>query len=229
LKQAVAGSIPAAAAYMNELCILYLHHKNDEVTRYHYSLLLKHNLCPVVPIFCRDANPVEPLENALEVRKTFSGVNWANADQILAEWYRTSRIEAERYICLDWDCLATIPLKDWYKEVWNDDFVGSEIRELGDGWHWFKDFDFLPAKYREYACGNAPCNGIMLSNRALNDFSQVPCIDNVFSEFRITTVLRSLGYEIKALPLDKAKFNVWRNCPILDEPGLYHPVKEMPP
>jgi hypothetical protein len=35
-----------------------------------------------------------------------------------------------RYIFLEWDTLATMPVREFYDEVWNEDAVGSTVKRI---------------------------------------------------------------------------------------------------
>ena len=80
---------------MIDCCILFLYHKNDEVTSRHLQLIKKHN--PDVPVI--------PLSDEVNGRWEMKNP-WRNIDAEVYNWYEGRRtIRADRYIVFEWDCL----------------------------------------------------------------------------------------------------------------------------
>lgn len=218
---------------METAVVLFVHHKNDAVTRFHYEMLVQKNDFPIVPLFCNDGNGV-PLENAVELEKTFSrGSNWHNVDWICRDWFNsTNRIEAKRYIWLDWDCFVNQPIRRWYGKLWSCDFVACRIKKRGSSWGWFKrQQKSIPSSLSEFVVGVAPLNGVLLSRKAMEIYATAEIPDGVFSELRLPTVLASQNIVATTMPKRKAKKNRYfsrkgRNMKVTGK-GLFHPVKEL--
>ena len=219
---------------MHPCVVLFSHHKNCEVTRLHLKLLRESNpATPVVPVWCADGNPVESVAGAVEVAKSFrEGGNWHNCDAVLREWFRSpDRIEAERYLWIEWDCRVTVAVEEWYAEVWNADAAGTWVPRPPMMWDWFSgEYDRLPPHLKPHAAGIVPFNGVLLSRRALEAFAAEPLADGFFCELRLGTTLRSLGFEPVEVPTWKGRTNVYlsesRSLRVT-EPGLWHPVKDL--
>lgn len=217
---------------MEEAVILYSHFRNDEISRNHRDLLRKHNPFPVVPLYCDDEMGGTPLEDAVRIPMTYTrGRNWHNIDWLLREWYRsTHRILAERYIWLDWDCYVNTPIKTWYGELWNSDFVGSKSVRLGEQWWWFQQRDGLPHDLFPYASGVVPLNGVLLSLKALSCYASITIPEGIFCELRLATVLSSKGIQVSELPESKAASNIYLPggaSVVVSGNGLFHPVKQL--
>lgn len=220
---------------MVPLCILFAHHRNDAVTRHHLEILRQNNPDPIIPV-CH--SPCDPVEGAVDVSrfsKRFAGDHpWMRGDALLYLWFRHSRtVEAERYAYIEWDTLATMPLREYYQEVWDGDAAGSQIKtpQTTPEWEWFKlHGPRLPERLKPFAMGIAPLNAVLLSRRALKSVcdSQIP--RNVFSELRLGSLLSFNGIESKTFDSTKAARNKWTSITVIPhgQLGLYHPVKGSP-
>lgn len=217
---------------MVPLCILFAHHRNDAVTRHHLEILRENNSDPIIPI-CH--SPCDPVAGAVDVSrfsKRFAADHpWMRGDAMLYLWFRHSRtVEAERYAYIEWDTLATMPLPEYYQEVWNADAAGSHIKtpQTTPEWEWFRlHGPRLPDRLKPSAVGIAPLNAVLLSRRALKSVcdSQIP--KNVFSELRLGSLLRFNGVTPIAFVEAKASTNDWQrgSAEITKSSGVFHPVK----
>lgn len=218
-------------AKLETAVVLFVHHNNDATTRKHYELLVEHNDFPIVPLFCRDGRPGKAMPEAITLASSFSkGSNWHNVDWICRDWFLScDRIDAQRYIWLDWDCLANEPLADWYGDCWSKDFVVSQIKRLDSKWGWFRRRKGqLPNGLASHRIGIAPLNGVLLSRRAMRAFCESDLPDGVISEMRLPTMLAAKGIHATEMPREKAKTNRYlpRNQSIaIHGTGLFHPVK----
>ena len=218
---------------MDEAVVLLTHYRNDEVTQHHYDLLRKYNDFPIVPLYCDDGQATQPLDDAVQVPMTFRrGRAWHNLDWICWQWFQdVSRINAKRYIWLDWDCRVDVPLQQWYGDQWSDDFVASRVLQPPEKWYWFRtQRPFLPHVLTPFARGVTPLNGLLLSRHAMMTYAHEQLPEGIFCEFRLATVLASRGIEASQLPREKAATN--RFLPQGDSievagPGFHHPVKHL--
>jgi len=221
---------------MVPLCILFAHHNNDAVTRHHLDLLRANNPYPVIPL-CNAA--AEHVEDAVDVSKfsnRFAAEDrWQSSDVMIYLWFRHHRtVEAERYAYVEWDALATQPLRDYYDELWDADVAAPRIKtpQTSPQWEWFGWHGArLPERLRPFAAGIAPLNGVLLSRRALQAVADSPLPKNVFSELRLGSLLRSNGIALTPFSQQKARNNDWHPnlISVSNEPGFYHPVKSLQP
>lgn len=221
----------------NSLCILYAHHHSDPVTRHHLHVLQKHNPHDPVVLLCNGA--IDPLAGAIDVAQLsdeFAGENkWIGSDVMLYLWFRhCCNIEAERYAIIEWDTLATMPLREYYRDVWDADAAGCELKtpQHTPKWEWFGAHGAqLPEALRPHMTGLAPFNGILLSHRALERICQQEIPRHINNELRLGTLLNACGFRLKTIHPTTASNNQWRpdQITITGKPGLYHPVKSILP
>jgi glycosyltransferase involved in cell wall biosynthesis len=98
-----------------ECCIIFTHYRDDDTTRHHLELLRRLNPFPVVAV-C-NASP-ERVDGAIDVDLLSSRWSaedkWASADSILYRWFLHGGVRAQRYLMLEWDALATAPVKEFF-------------------------------------------------------------------------------------------------------------------
>lgn len=207
---------------MQDCCILFLYHCADKVTYQHLQLIKKHN--PGVPVvLLSDAK--DKIPGTIEVDGRWEMKNaWRNIDAEVYNWYEGHRsVQAERYIILEWDCLCTTSVRSFYKSVWDCDLAAAEIRTMGDGWHWFKEYDRVDPLT---PCGVVPFAGSLISNRLLQKISEGPVFQDVFCELRLGSLAVSHNAKFGLTP-DRDKFlsAVTKEVDDCIGPGIYHAVK----
>ena len=218
---------------MLECCIVFTHYRDDDTTRYHLDLLRRLNPFPVVAV-C-NASP-ERVEGAVDVdllsRRWSDEDKWSSADSILYRWFLHGGIRARRYLMLEWDTLATMPVKEFYGELWDRDAVATSVKriETHPEWQWFRQqLHLLPPHLRQHAAGVVPFNGLLLSHRALAAVVEADPPPGIFCELRIGTLLRASGFDLSELPPEKRKMNSFHPLNISFDgvtPGIYHPIKQ---
>jgi hypothetical protein len=213
---------------VHECCILFLHHLNDQVTRWHFDLLRRFNPYPVIPIH---AAQLQHLPDAIDVGHLTSP--WHEADLAFIRWFLHRPFDAKRYILMEYDTLATMPLWQFYGPLWDKDVVVPHLRIRSHEplWEWFEHIPLLPPDLQPFAAGVSPMTAILLSHRAMLAISGMPLPD-VFSELRLGTLLRAAGMEMSVLPRDVAANIHWDPTLIQIDPdlaGVYHPVKVVIP
>lgn len=219
---------------MLDCCILFAHYRDDPITRDHLDRLRRLNPYPVVALGNAALSCVEGTLDVSRLPGEWADEDlWAGADTFLYRWYRHGGLRARRYIFLEWDTLATMPIRDFYAEVWDADAAGSEVKriEADPGW-WFHQRDRLPEHLRRHAAGIVPLNGTLLSDRALAAVAAGPIPPGIFCELRLGTLLRAAGFEPVALPEAKGRMNSWNPALVAfdpDRPGIYHPIKAAVP
>ncbi len=122
---------------MLECCILFVHYRDDPTTRTYLDLLRRLNPYPVVAL-CNAAK--EHVDGVLDVaRLTTRWVGehpWSGADTILYRWFLHGGLQAERYVFLEWDTLATMPVREFYDEVWDADAADAVAKRIEDDPDW---------------------------------------------------------------------------------------------
>jgi len=213
---------------MLEYLVLFAHFDDSVVARRHLEVLRTVNACPVIPVCSRRSSRFIDAVDVSKLDTRWSDEDpWRAADTLLYRWFPHRQFEAHRYVFLEWDTLATMPIREYYREVWDADAAATAVHtpQSYAGWPWFKE---LPAELRPFAMGLSPLNGVMLSHRALAAVCAGPLPPNVFCECRLGTALKVAGFQPVALPPAKAATNGFHRSHILLNqrvPGLYHPVK----
>jgi hypothetical protein len=228
------GSI--ARSYMHELTILFLHHAANSLTRSRIASLQRLNPgVPIVPLVHRSDDKLPDGFDAAALAPEFAGEHWWHGtDVMLYAWHRharTAETTAHRYAVIEYDMLFTVPLADFYREVWDADLAGGHAmypHEAPD-WPWFKETDRLPEALRPFAAGMAPLAGSLIANRVLAAISTGEIPPDVFSEFRLGTLTRSHGFHLANLPEEKCR-NLSYAADLVDlsrPTPVYHPVKTL--
>ena len=223
-----------------ELCILFIHHTDDAVTQNHLALMEKLNPgTPVVPLaFTKGLTHAKLMPNIVLPAKAANqephgnfNSQWFHLDRLLYEWFLSpDRIEADRYLLLEWDTFCTVPAKEFYKPCWDKPAAGAQIHQFSNaGWTWFQSFDWRK-RYGKHLNGISPTCGVMFSHKALNDVATLakdPAHHDLFCETRLGTMLSMTGHQPSVIFPGVSKYIacVWRK-PRGD--GIWHSVKTFP-
>jgi hypothetical protein len=210
-----------------QLCILFLHHADDELTRFHADLIQRLNPgVPFVPLtFDRG------LPQALRFEMPAVTDQWHDNDLLVYAWFLSPhRLEAERYLVVEYDTFCTVPFHEFYAHVWNKPVACARVLtpQKNPNWWWFRTIkDRSP--FGENLFGMSPISGILLSRAALeliaeNGLNQT--YRPLLSECRIGTLVRSVHITPVLIRPDAASFITWKPL----EPagaGIWHPVKSI--
>ncbi len=216
-----------------ECCILFFCHRDNPVTRQHLEILRSVNPYPVVAISRNTVRPVPGSANLQPEDEGLSENGRSSVDMSLYAWFRHRGLDAERYICLEWDTLATLPVREFYEEVWNEPVSAATVMlpENDPHWYWFRQMSRLPDELRQYAAGLVPFCGTLLSHSALCDaVFRKPIPADVFCELRLGTLLRYQGYPLTSLPEIRRRTISYTEKLInvsTSGPAIYHPVKRL--
>lgn len=215
-----------------EAIVLFLNHIDDSVSRDHLDLIRSLNPYPVIPIHVQ---PADPVPGSLDVGgdpqfECERGEGWAFCDNPLYQWYRRFGGCSKRYIFLEADTFASMPLREFYGDLWDAEVAVSTwaTRESCPSWHWFRTGPYsLPTWLEPYAAGVMPMCGVLFSDDAIRTVAHSPAMPSrVISELRLGTLLRYHGIPVSPFP-DAKRHTV--NCvPITPDqsvPGVYHSVK----
>lgn len=218
----------------HELCVLFLHHRNDPVTRKHIALLREHN--PNAAIVPLTFDVPEPLPDAVDVLGWDSRWKvahpWRNIDEIVYRWFENRPFDAERYIILEYDCLCTVDLKRHYASVWDADVAACDLFTAAENpdWMWFSEIDRLAEPDRRHAAAIVPFVGTMYSHSGLLAYLAAAPTNDLFCEFRMGTTVRKAGLTFARFPLAVRRTILWHQYPYgVGRPGLYHAIKTTDP
>ncbi len=230
---------------MDNICILFLHHKTCEVTLKNLNAFKKHN--PTKTIHTIGFEGFELLANSHVVYK--NGIKYPNNDLMVAknrDWLYWSEIDIliydfyinnpnySRYIITEWDTYCNCSAEDFYGDLLYEDVLGHGIvndTNIQD-WCWYQ---FLNDEQKRISkLGGIGPVLIVYSNRALKDMTDLvlknPRVyDNMFSELRMGTLARQSGYEPKQY-MKNDTFVSWKYEFIRFDskiPGWYHPIKTL--
>ena len=216
------------------LCILFLYHKCDELTKFHLSVLCKSNpTAIVVPL--TDSVP-ELLPGSIDVSlfpSLFSDApKWRSIDATIYRWFRNRKVNARRYLIIEYDCLCNVDLNNYYAEVMSADVAGIDLFTRADnpGWKWFRDEEVnkLPYEDRTFAAGIVPFTCTIFSHEALENIVENVYRQDVFCELRLGTIIRKLGLRFQRLQLLMRSTICWHTYPWkTSRPGLFHSIKTL--
>lgn len=237
----------------------YYHRNNtaqQAVVRDHYARLCHDNPdMPVVPLVC-GYSPLIP--GTIDVRhapqhwvdawapgQTQRSALWHHGDQIFWRYLlMPEAVEAERYVLFEWDTFSHgMGVREFYREVWDGpDVAGARVVSYtprpdcyhAPRWEWFaKLWERLPA---EELIGIVPFCGTFLRRRAAEAIihtdpeSVYPGFREAFAELRPFVIAYRVGMTFAQLTTRKTLLWTRKNqAPLLDEPGIYHPCKELTP
>lgn len=221
-------------SYDFELCILYLYHRCDEVTKFHLETLRRSNPTAfILPL--TDAVP-ELLPGSVDVARYPSefadSQKWRSIDLTLYRWFQNRSLNARHYIVVEYDCFCSVDLREHYAEVMAADVAGVDLftKKQNPKWKWFQDDELhkLPAEDRPHAAGIVPFTCTMFSHAALTSVVTNVYREDIFCELRLGTIINKLGLTYKRLPITKRSRISYHEYPWrTSSPGLFHSIKSL--
>jgi hypothetical protein len=212
-----------------QLCILFLHHSDDDLTHFHAELIQRLNPgVPFVPLtFDRG------LPNALRFKMPEVTDQWHDNDLLIYAWFLSPhRLDAERYLVVEYDTYCTVPFREFYAGVWDQPVACARVVTLQNDpkWWWFRAIqDRTP--FGENLMGMSPICGILLSWVALKTIAPdglSPTYRLLLSECRIGTLVRAAQFTPALICPDAASFITFQ--PVIPKGGgIWHPVKTITP
>lgn len=161
---------------------------------------------------------------------------WRNCDHLIYEYFERENPRYDRYWIIEYDTFCSMPLKEFYKDVYDNPVAGSIIvkpwsdEQIPDRggimrqWHFFTH-NTSPEIY-PYLRGILPVCGTMLRRDALFNIVQlwksVREIDKLNCECRLGTLAAMAGYEPVQIRPDCHKFISFVDVAVRNEPGIYH-------
>lgn len=222
----------------HEVAILFQHHQNDTLTQRRYENLKKLN--PGVPVIPLTHNSNDVLPGTFDLASVPGLENeqvWYDADLPTYFWFtrsRTRETTASRYVYVEYDMLMRVPVREFYREVWEADVAGAQVFHAGPNhhWNWFPgEIPKLSLEMVPYAAGVTPLCGVFLSHRALSAITSYGIPLGLYSEVRLATLANFLGFDLVELPWEKKRNLTWKPEFVrMDiESQAYHPVKHLTP
>jgi len=216
------------------LCVLFLYHKCDKLTKYHLESLRKSNPTAfVLPL--TDSVP-ELLPGSVDVARVprfcDDAQKWRGIDATLYRWFANRTFNARQYLVTEYDCLCNVNLEDYYAEVMNADIAGVDFftQETNPRWKWFlnEEINNLPREDKLYAAGITPFTCTMFSHAALEKIVPNVYRHDIFSEMRLGTTVNKLGLKFQRIPCLKRSTLCWHEYPWqINRPGFFHAVKSL--
>jgi len=220
--------------YDHDLCVLFLYHKCDELTRFNLQSLREFN--PTAFILPLTDSVPELLPGSIDVGRLPSfcdeASKWRGIDATLYRWFKHRTINARRYLIFEYDCLCTVSISDYYAEVWDADVAGVEFFKRQDNprWRWFVDDELnnIPWEDRSYAAGIVPFACTMFSHAALDKIVANVYRHDIFCELRLGTTVNKLGLKFQRLPVTKRSTICWHGYSWqTNRPGIFHAIKSL--
>ena len=221
-----------------DTCVLFVHHMNDEVTARHYALLRQYNPDVAAVPLCWAGSP--HLDGAVEIPAPVEeeGPNplWRNCDRMLYRWFESAhRLEASRYLIIEWDTLITQPLSEFYPaQAWNAGFAASAVYAPqtipSSEWGWWQELSEQQWQaLGPYVRGCCPISGVLIERNLLERMSaaaRLPVFHGMFCEARIATLAAYCGVEPIGIRPD-----CWGHIQCGDVepsgPGVWHRVRAL--
>ena len=214
---------------MHELIILFLYHRNNQITLNNLRKLQASNPdCQIITVCCgleKISNDCFILREAkkdlfdaakfnqkhLSLFDILAGNSmpqdgvWYGMDAVIYTWFLNRTISAKRYIILEWDCHCTINLKDLYAPNWNSNLAVAEhsTKTSNPDWFWFHN-DLEKTRHLDKIEGVAPIAGMLISHQTLSKLTEFLDINSrrysgVFSEIRLGSALKELEIEVEKI------------------------------
>jgi hypothetical protein len=211
---------------MKPLCVLFIHHADDELTRFHADSIVTLNPAAVfVPLTFRMGFPAAVRPLTLDV----GDVEHWNVDRLVYHWFLSpNRVDAARYLIIEYDTLCTSPFCEFYQEVWDRPVAGASFTTWATepGWYWFQQIS-TPEIFQDKLAGIIPISGILLSHSALSTMAELAAetrFDPLYCECRIGTLANTTGFPLTQIRADAQDYIHWK-VRVPDRPGIWHPVK----
>ncbi len=219
----------------SELCILFVYHKTDIVSRRHLDLLTFFNpFATVIPLGYHLSEIMDSPLKTIDVGQFSSRWDlsnpWRSVDGIVFTWFLNRNFSAKRYLVAEWDCHCTMPVDIAYKNVWGADLAVRRffLQKDNPSWQWFSEISRLPSSEHAFAAGVPPFGNTLFSHRALEVLSREVTSEDVFSEFRVATTANRIKLKIQTFP-ERLYKTISAHFQEYDygQQGVFHPVKHI--
>lgn len=230
---------------MDNMCILFMHHKTCDVTINNLNSLRKNNPNKKIITIGFDKfqlldgshvvhkNDVLYPNNNLMIDKNKDWNYWSEVDLLIYDFY-IHHPNYSHYIITEWDVYCNCSAEDFYGDRLYSDALGHGIvtQDNIQDWCWYQ---FLTEEQKKIPnLGGIGPVLILFSNRVLKAITDKLLLnprlyDNMFSELRMGTLVQQCGFKLKQYS-DNDTFVSWKPEYIRFDPkvpGWYHPIKTL--
>jgi hypothetical protein len=215
---------------------LFLYHKDDDATRNNFE-----QLCHV-----EGRDNVQPISDCRSYlngtfradRGKWSFPHWDSywmCDGLIYKYVleNIDRVLSSSAVCInEYDTWWQMCSQSWMPELISKaDISGSNLLQFGrSGWTFFEKHKHLD--FASQLCGLVPFSVICvkpsvmvsIAERVRDDNRLHPLYNN---EMRIGTAANLIGAKMQPLPHHVGKNIQWHHCHYSQEPGIYHPIKQV--
>jgi hypothetical protein len=217
-------------------CSLFLHHRNDAVTRDHFERLKHFSNGPVIAV-----SSAEPLSGGDSIEQYPISLWQSHVEQrphlrskatdlLFLDWYRNRSIDADRYVVFEWDTLVNCPIENWFSDVACYPLAAPSVRLQHREPDWFRrHLKNLPLNVAPLATGMVPFTCVAISQDAIKRIEPLYNHDlqglaEATGELRLPTLAAFVGITPVAIPQSSAV--TWKPfMPVGLADTIYHPVK----
>jgi hypothetical protein len=216
-----------------ELGILFLHHEINSVVRQNLASVRRQN--PRAEVVTMSAGHALPNGYSLAATPDLQKLHAANparsGDWLVCSWFVQRSERCRKWWIIEWDVFCAMPVRKYYRPVWQFPFVASSIRLRfrEPEWFWFGAAKRLPGELQPYAMGAVPLL-FLLSDWVLRRICGTLMANPTLAgnaELRFCTAANFCGYPPCGYspPHDRI---TWVNIPFKPQRGgIHHPVKHL--
>jgi hypothetical protein len=225
----------------DRLGIIFMHHALDAVTMNNFRSIQRQN--PDAYFTSIGVNEALPggysLRGTPELKALHEQMPQKSSDRLLCSWHLQRRPEdaCDKWWIAEWDVFCNVPVRDYYRPVWDFPLVASSTRLMNrePEWHWFKEVKSevekapkkLPSAYQPFLMGMVPF--IFLASDATLKATCAMLLKEPIQagngEIRFATAANRCGYQACGFspPNDQITWKLWSQLPA--NPAIVHPVK----
>lgn len=239
---------------MQDLAIIFIYTKFDEITKINYnSIVDNHPDTPVYKISQNDFDDYHYTFLDLRPLKYWNGgeIWFWGSDNIFLYWYLSQNIRAKNYIIFEWDTFVNnCNIYDFYGKEnlqGNTGILTPLLAEQSkDPWYYWFQFqaDNKLIKnfygYKNFCCSTPLC-GTVISDECISSIiehiKKYPFANKIYVETKFSTIAKYLGFTIKEIDNKRSYISYDTNiCNNLlkslksknkSNNGIFHPIKNI--